>query len=49
MHDVMTCQSVPVVVFAKSTEKRVKKGGPAGVHCTEMTFMFGGTSTESGG
>src|SRR5882672_6688691 len=45
-HLVMMRQSV--TVFLKSTSNAVK-GAPKGVHCTEMTFMFGGTSTVSGG
>ena len=43
----MMCQSV-LGVLLKSTEKLVN-GAPNGVQCTEMTFMFGGTSTVSFG
>src|SRR5260370_5687996 len=37
-----------VIAFSKSTSKDVN-GPPKGVHCTEMTLMFGGTSTVSMG
>src|SRR5579883_1046135 len=37
---------VSVTPFSKSTSKRLN-GAPKGVHCTEMTFMFGGKSTVS--
>src|SRR5215472_601408 len=45
-HLVMTRMSV--TLFSKSTSNSVNPM-PNGVHCTEMTFMFGGTSTRSGG
>jgi hypothetical protein len=45
-HLVTTCMSV--TLFVKSTSNSLK-AAPNGVHITEMTFMFGGTSTPSYG
>src|SRR5579859_3395601 len=45
-HLVMTRTSV--LPFSKSTSNSLK-GASNGVHCTEMTFMFGGTRTLSFG